>query len=113
MPNEQTCPQEPQLLGSVLRLTQVPPHWTKPALQLKPQAPFEQVGVEFGGVEQKTPQPPQLVTSEFVLTQTPPQLVVPVGQPHCPIPLQMPFEHAVPVGLFTHAGWPIGLHVGT
>src|SRR2546428_5626158 len=46
---EQVFPQVPQLLTSVLVLTQVLPHLVKPLLQVKSQAPELQNGVPLAG----------------------------------------------------------------
>jgi hypothetical protein len=45
-------PQAPQLLGSMLRSTQLSPHFTKPSSHTKPQAPALQVAVALAGTVQ-------------------------------------------------------------
>ena len=71
----QAFPQKPQLLGSVLVLTQLPLQLVRPALQVMPQAPPEQVAEPLAGVGQTVPQLPQLLVSVLVLAQAPPQHV--------------------------------------
>ncbi len=108
----QALPQPPQF-GSWVGFTQEAPHLSKPALQVNPQAPAEQVAVAPLGAAQALPQAPQFSTSEPVATHCPLQLVVPVGQlsVHTPFEQTFPDPQAVPhapqlllsVCLFTHA----------
>ena len=82
----QTLLQVPQLLLSVLRLTQAPLQTVVPVGQV--QTPAEQPAP----LAQTCPQAPQLFTSDAVLTQVPPQLTRPVGH------VQAPATHAAPAG---------------
>jgi len=86
----------PQWLLSVCRWTQAFGHWSKPALQAKPQAPAAHVGVALTTVVVQTlSQPPQLRVSVSVLTQTPLQGLCPPGQTMTVV--QTPFWQISPV----------------
>lgn len=64
----QAFPQLPQCATVFWRLTQSPPQFVKPLLQVKPQLPFEHEALAFGlVVVQPLPQLPQLLTSLFRL----------------------------------------------
>jgi hypothetical protein len=59
-PDAQTCPQVPQLLTLVWRLTHDVPHRVKPVLQVKPHVPAVHVAVALAGVGQLMHVPPAL-----------------------------------------------------
>jgi hypothetical protein len=67
----QTRPQRPQLLRSVCRFTQAPPHAVMPVGQVRAHCPPTQLWP----LEQRLPQAPQLFRSVPVLTQLPVQRV--------------------------------------
>ena len=70
-PYPQTMPQPPQLSGSSLVYTHVPPQFVRPAGQAE-QTPFVQIGV---APEQTFPQAPQLRGSHMRSVHTPSQKV--------------------------------------
>ena len=80
-PAEQTLPQAPQFLSSVLVFTSQPvlaarSQSRKPGLHAPmPQRPPVQPGVAFAGAKQLLPQRPQLWVSELVSTQAPLQSI--------------------------------------
>jgi hypothetical protein len=78
-PPLQLLPHDPQLFGSVLRLTQVPPQLVCPDGQT--QVPFTQ---DVPPVQTWPGHPPQWLLSVFGLMQVPLQLVCPVGQAQAP-----------------------------
>jgi hypothetical protein len=79
-----TVPQLPQLLESVLRLTQLPLQLVYVLLQVKPQIPPLQVAVPLAGAEQTAKHLPQLAGSVLVLTHLVPHSLVPLGHWHLP-----------------------------
>ncbi len=83
----QTVPQPPQLATSEPVLTQLPPHFVKPALQMKPHTLEEHVAEAFAGALHWVPQMPQLDGSLWVLTHWPEQLVWPVPHTSVQTPL--------------------------
>src|SRR5580692_4734785 len=79
-PMAQVTPQAPQLLTSVVVVTQAVPHRVVPVGQTGLQTLAAQAVVRPVGVVQVVPQAPQLLTSVVVVTQAVPHRVVPVGQ---------------------------------
>lgn len=84
-------PQPPQF-GSWVGATQALPHLMRPAVQLKPHCPEEQVACPPEGAVHAVPQAPQFNGSEPVATHWPLQLVVPLGQ----LRVQRPLEQTLP-----------------
>jgi hypothetical protein len=65
----------PQLLASVLVLTQAVPHLVSEPVQVKSHVPLLHTAVPPAGAEHVWPQLPQLLTSLLVLTQLLPHFV--------------------------------------
>jgi len=89
-PPGQTLPQPPQLLFSVLVLTQLPLQKVCPA------GHAHTLFVQVRPLVQTVPQVPQLLLSFAVVRQTPLQSVCPLGQLHTPFWQVRPPVQAVP-----------------
>jgi hypothetical protein len=86
-------------------LTQAPPHWVYPVLQVTPQVPAEQVAVAFATeVVHRFPQRPQFCVSVCSFTQVAPQRLVPAEQPETHVAAPPP--SAPPSAAVEHTGVP-------